>query len=178
MNSKQERSDKFNLAYAAGFECMALGVGHWLVNEREYLFGQSDTRVASLILWHFVEEIEHKSVTLDVYNAVYGDYFYRIYGLFYATLHIIKHSRRAYKIMLKKDGLWNNLRSRWRLTKMILRFYKNMFTHIVDCCLPKHDPQAIEDPAWSVAWIKRHNDGDEDKLALLDTNKLHTAQPS
>jgi hypothetical protein len=32
------RSLSFRLAYAAGFESMALSVGHWLTDEREYLF--------------------------------------------------------------------------------------------------------------------------------------------
>ncbi len=92
----ERRSLRFHLAYAAGFETMALAVGHWLVNDREYLFGGSDPRVASLVLWHFVEEIEHKNAALDVYNAVCGDYFYRLFGLLYASFHVMALNRRAY----------------------------------------------------------------------------------
>ena len=37
-----------------------------------------DARVASLLLWHFCEEIEHRSSGVAVYDAVVGKYFYRV----------------------------------------------------------------------------------------------------
>jgi uncharacterized protein len=167
------RSDQFNLAYAAGFESMALGVGHWLINDREFLFANSDTRVASLVLWHFVEEIEHKNVAIDTYNAVYGDYFYRVYGVLFATLHVMKHSRKAYQLMLKKDGLWTNLHSRWRLAKMIFRFFRNVAPHVVDSCRRNHHPSKIANPQWYDDWINKHRQ-DEQHVAVLNTDKLRS----
>jgi predicted metal-dependent hydrolase len=104
-NFEKTRSLKSNLAYACGFESMALAMGHWLIKDKEYLFAGSGARVASLILWHFVEEIEHKNVAFDAYQAVYGNYFYRVYATLFTTFHVIKHSRRAYQLMLKKEGL-------------------------------------------------------------------------
>ena len=64
----------YRLAYSCGFETMTMGVTRWLVDNRVTLFGGSDTRVASFILWHFVEEAEHKRVAFDVFDAVCGDY--------------------------------------------------------------------------------------------------------
>ena len=150
---------------------MALGIGHWLIKEREYLFGDSDSRVASLILWHFVEEIEHKNVAIDTYNHIYGDYWYRIYGMIFATLHVIKFSRKAYKVMLKKDGLWGSLKSRWRLQKMIFRFYKNMLPPFIDACKPNHHPSEIKDPKWCEDWLKTYQENDKE-LAMLNTKNL------
>lgn len=66
------RSLRFNLAYAEGFESMALAIGHMLIEDREHLFRHSDSNVASLVLWHFVEEIEHKNVAFNVFNHLYG----------------------------------------------------------------------------------------------------------
>jgi len=169
---ENNKSLKFNLAYAAGFETMALGVAHWLINDKKYLFEGSDTNVASLILWHFVEEIEHKCVAIDAYNHLYGNYFYRIYGMFYSTIHIIRLSQRAYKLMLKKDGLWNNFKSRRRLFKMILRFYRFMIPPFLEACLPNHHPSKIADPVWSNQWVKQYN-LDGKKLTLLNTNNLN-----
>ena len=166
------KSHRFNLSYAAGFESMALGIGHWLIMEREELFGGSDSRVASLILWHFVEEIEHKNVAIDAYNAVYGDYWYRIYGMIFATIHIVAYTQRAYKSMLKRDGLWSNLKSRWRLLKMIGKFYKNMIPPFLDACRPNHHPSEVKDPKWSDDWIKTYQK-DNQQLAMLDTDNLH-----
>lgn len=168
---EKTRPLKFNLCYAAGFETMALGIGHWLVRERESLFGGSDSRVASLILWHFVEEIEHKSVALDAYNAVYGNYLYRIYGMLFATLHVVKYSRESYQAMLKKDGLWGNLKSRWKLLKMIMRFFKAMVPPFLDACRPSHHPTKIKDPEWCDEWIAAYPE-ESNELALLNTDDL------
>jgi predicted metal-dependent hydrolase len=169
---QKNRSLKFNLAYACGFESMALGIGHWLVADRNFLFGGSDTRVASLILWHFVEEIEHKNVAFDTYQAVYGNYFYRIFGTIFATFHVMKFSRRAYQAMLKKDGLWGSFRSRWKLLKIITRFFSKMVPAITTACLPGHHPNKVSDPQWCMDWIQIHSE-DGATLAALDTNNLN-----
>lgn len=170
----KNRSLKFNLAYACGFESMALGIGHWLVKDREYLFGGSDTRVASLILWHFIEEVEHKNVAFDAYQAVYGNYFYRVYGTFYATAHVVKFSRRAYQAMLKKDGLWRSLRSRWTLLKVIMRFFANMIPPLLSACIPGHHPSQVTDPQWCKDWIETYGE-DENSVVVLDTDNLKSS---
>ena len=37
-----------------------------------------DRRITSFILWHFVEEFEHRHAMFDVYQEVVGDYWYRL----------------------------------------------------------------------------------------------------
>jgi len=172
---EKRRSHKFCMAYAAGFESMALAVGHWLINDRKFLFEGSDARVASLILWHFVEEIEHKNVAFDAYQAVYGGYFTRVYAMFYATLHVMKFSRLAYKVMLKKDGLWNKLSSRWKLMKMISLFTRKVLPKMLLSCMPFHHPSHIEDPQWYTDWLNLYQQSDE-AVALLDTQRLAAAR--
>jgi len=168
---EKNRSLKFNLAYACGFETMALSIGHWLVKDRQYLFVGSDTRVASLILWHFVEEIEHKNVAFDAYQAVYGHYFYRVYGTLFATMHVVKYSIKAYRAMLKRDGLWGHFSSRWKLQKMIARFFANMIPATFTALLPWHHPSDVSDPQWCIDWIRAYETDDE-QLAALDTDRL------
>lgn len=170
---EKNKSLKFNLAYAAGFESMALTVGHWLINQRAYLFGGSDSRVASLILWHFVEEIEHKCAAFDAYQAAYGHYWYRIYGTLFAALHIMKFSRRGYIIMMKKDGVWGSIRSRINVIKYNLRFLAGIAPKLLHAMLPSHHPSDIDDPQWSKEWLTVHEKHDAE-LAHLDTNNLMT----
>jgi len=167
----ERRSLKFHLAYAAGFESMALAVGHWLVDDREFLFGDSDPRVASLVLWHFVEEIEHKNAALDVYNAVYGNYGYRIFGLFFASFDVMAQSRRAYRAMLQADGLWRNPRSRLRLWRMASRFLARVLPHMLRCAAPGHDPRKIDDPRWVADWVAAYRNGDA-TVPVIDTHRL------
>jgi predicted metal-dependent hydrolase len=168
----KKRSLRFHLAYAAGFETMALSVGHWLVNDREYLFANSDSRVASMVLWHFVEEIEHKNSAFDVYQHVVGDYPTRIFGLLYASFHVMALSRRAYRSMLIRDGLWWNLRSRLQLWKEVGRFLRLVLPHMLVCCAPNHNPRDIADPAWVQRWQELYEEL-EGRAPLLDTHNLN-----
>lgn len=168
---ESQRSGKFNLAYAAGFESMALALGHWLIKNREYLFSGSDTRVASLILWHFVEEIEHKCAAYDAYQTLYGQYFYRVYGTFFATLHVMKYSRKAYIAMMKKDGLWNDVKSRVNLLKYSLKFIFGVAKGLLHTVTFGHHPLDIKDPDWSDEWVKEY-ELNQDEFVYLDTNNL------
>ena len=172
-NFDKNKSLEFNLAYASGFESMALALGHWLIKNREYLFGGSDSRVASLVLWHFVEEIEHKNAAFDAYQAIHGKYWYRIYGTFFATLHVMKMSRKGYIVMMKKDGLWGNFSNRLKLIKYNLKFLTGVGLELLESFLPSHHPSDVKDPEWSDSWIQAWGDGSQ-KLELLDTSNLST----
>lgn len=72
-----EQDLKYHLAYIGGLESIFTPSFRLMLDNREALFSKGDTRVASLFLWHFCEEIEHRSSGLMVYDHVYGNYFYR-----------------------------------------------------------------------------------------------------
>ena len=103
---QRERPLAFHLAYAAGFETMALAIGHMLIRMRTFFFRDADPAVSSLVLWHFVEELEHKHAAFDVYQQVVGRWGRRVRGLVFAMWHTMSRSRRAYIMLLRRDGLW------------------------------------------------------------------------
>ena len=106
---KALRVEARKLAYTAGFETMTIGVTDWLIKGRRKLFAGADPRVVSFVLWHMVEETEHKSVAIDVYRALFpSDYLARVRGLFWGSIHVGLLSRRGYIAMLKKDGKWSD----------------------------------------------------------------------
>lgn len=175
-NLGQQRSLRFNLAYAEGFESMALAIGHMLIEDRHYLFGNSDTEVASLILWHFVEEIEHKNVAFDVFEHIYGGYFSRIGGLLYATGHIFLRTGQGYRALLKEDGLWQDSASRWQLTKILLRIFGKLLPKWLRIFLPWYHPRKIPDPDWGRAWSQLYDENPQSSAAL-DTRNLNGAVP-
>lgn len=49
-----------------------------MLDNEAVLFRPGDERVASLFLWHFVEEVEHRSSALLIYGAVVGRLWYRL----------------------------------------------------------------------------------------------------
>jgi predicted metal-dependent hydrolase len=172
----RERSFAFNLAYAEGFEAMALAIGHMLIADRERLFGDGDPAVASLILWHFVEEIEHKCATYDVFKALDGRYHMRIRGLLWATIHIMARTRQGYAALLREDGLWSDWRTRLGLYAVLLRIFAQLTPKLLRIMLPGYDPRQVADPEWAVAWWRQHEEGGSD-LGLLDMARIASPAP-
>lgn len=167
-----KRSLAWRLAYTAGFETMTMGVTDWLINDRDKLFTGADPVVTSLVLWHMVEETEHKSVAFDVFQSVSGNYLLRLVGLIYGSLHVGFMSRRAYKAMLLKDGIWNKPRSRLRLWKMVAGFFFKAGGAMLQSFHPTYHPDKRQDPEWIDRWQQAYSSsGREDLVPLLDTSQ-------
>lgn len=168
---KARRSLAFRLAYSAGFESMTLGVTRWLVEDRIKLFAGSDPRVASFVLWHMVEEVEHKRVAFDVYQAAVGTYWQRAFGVFTGSLHVFLLSRKACVVLLKSDGLWRNQRSRLRLWRRTAEFFANILPGALRSAFPGHDPREEADPEWVQRWIAGYSKRpDPNAPPLINTN--------
>jgi predicted metal-dependent hydrolase len=69
---------KYRLAYIADLEATFTPSFKMMLDNADTLFAPGDDRVASLFLWHFVEEIEHRSSALIIYDAVVADPWYRM----------------------------------------------------------------------------------------------------
>ena len=67
----------WRLAYTAVIENTFTPYFKVFLDHEDKLFEPGDERVASLFIWHFVEEIEHRSSALMVYDAAHGDFLYR-----------------------------------------------------------------------------------------------------
>ena len=78
----------WRLAYAAVVEATFTPYFKVFLDHEDKLFRPGDERVASLFLWHFVEEIEHRSSALIVYNAVHPSFVYRLSALPGVIRHI------------------------------------------------------------------------------------------
>jgi predicted metal-dependent hydrolase len=177
----EKRSLMFNLAYAEGFESMALAIGHMLVEDRVYLFGDANPAVASLVLWHFVEEIEHKEAAFDVFHAAGGTYAWRLYGLAFATAHIFLRTGQGYRALLKEDGLWRNWRSRLRLALLLGRIFRKLTPKLLRILAPSYHPRSVADPAWVKAWWVLYGDMPQEmgaELGQLDTTQLDKPEPA
>jgi predicted metal-dependent hydrolase len=168
----RQRPLAFRLAYAAGFETMALAIGHMLVRHRTFFFRDADPSVSSLVLWHFVEEVEHKRAAFDVYQAVVGSYGQRLRGLGYAMWHTLRRTRQAYVALLEEDGLWGRLKTRVAMKLLMLRIAAACGPRILESVLPWHDPGRVADPAWIREWVDLYERG-EAGLTRLDTHRIH-----
>ena len=82
----------FRLAYIADLEATFTPFFKMLLDNEATLFRPGDERVASLLMWHFVEEVEHRSSALVVYNAVVDDKLYRMRVLPRVVKHLMQVS--------------------------------------------------------------------------------------
>jgi len=93
------KSLRFNLAYAEGFEAMTMNAVKHLMEPDG--FGDDLPVFLQMVEWHFMEELEHRTVAFDVYDHVCGGYFYRLIVGIWAQWHYNNWIRRAAKYMLK-----------------------------------------------------------------------------
>ncbi|GBG37389.1 metal-dependent hydrolase [Mycobacterium montefiorense] len=122
------KSLEFRLAYIADLEATFTPSFKLMLDNEATLFRPGDDRVASLFLWHFVEEVEHRSSALLIYDAVVGDNWYRIRALpgvvkhLLGVLSVIGDGVNAHvpfgdrkvdaRTLLPAYGAWENLKSK------------------------------------------------------------------
>jgi predicted metal-dependent hydrolase len=79
---------EFHAAYIANLEATFTPLFKVFLDNRDSLFGGGDSRVASLMMWHFVEEIEHRSSGLILYRYLCPDPWYRVKHIRHTFAHI------------------------------------------------------------------------------------------
>ena len=83
---------EFRLAYVADFEATFTPSFKMMLDNEETLFRPGDDRVASLFMWHFVEEVEHRSSALVIYRRGGGsEPWYRLRVLPAVVKHLLEH---------------------------------------------------------------------------------------
>ena len=68
----KERHPKLQLAVTAAFEHFTALLGGYILRHPEVLSTLEDDAI-KLWVWHAIEEIEHRAVAFDVYQAIYHD---------------------------------------------------------------------------------------------------------
>ncbi len=97
------RGRRIALAFTVGLEHFTAILGHQVLAQQEWLDGV-DADYATLWSWHAAEEIEHKAVAFDVYEAVGGNWFERSVVMLWATFSILFGMFRILWHLLGKDG--------------------------------------------------------------------------
>lgn len=110
-------------SYTTGAEHLTSIMSHAFLSDCSRWVEDHD-EIAAMLIWHTVEEIEHKSVCFDVFQHVDGHYGRRLFGFMVLNLWLSSAvlSRQLY--MLQQDGelakpqTWRNL----------LRFYLGRYS--------------------------------------------------
>jgi predicted metal-dependent hydrolase len=80
---------KLRLSYTAALEHYTATIAECLLRKPEAQALLGDTEVRSILLWHALEESEHKAVAFDAYRAVGGTERMRIWGFRIMTVGLL-----------------------------------------------------------------------------------------
>ena len=138
------------LAMGALVEGWLAPLGRYIVAEREQLFAGADVRVASLFLWHFCEEIEHRSTAHKLYRARGGSW----WGLMRALPRLVGLQRAGRRIVAERfagvDGARGGVpEAVWGTALLVLA------GRGLGVLLPGHRTGGPAAPDWAVGYLSR-----------------------
>ena len=106
-------SGRAQLAITAALEHYTATAAHVLLTEPEARDAFATEEARSLFVWHALEETEHKAVAFDVYQAVGGRNWVRVWTMRVWTLYLLLGITAGMAISLVRDGAaWNPRRMR------------------------------------------------------------------
>jgi predicted metal-dependent hydrolase len=182
----EQEDVEFHLAYVANLEATFTPLFKMVFDNRRELFEGSDERVGTLLLWHFVEEIEHRGSALVIHRHVTPDRWYRIrnarkvfghvagiYDLVLAGFeeHVPLEDRLISTAAISPSGLYRSeLADRYRRARH-RPGHPSMLSHVRGRELgtmlwretlaqtPDHDPIDEPLPAWVDTWHAAYDAG-------------------
>lgn len=183
-----ETSINYRLAYTADLEATFTPVFKLMLDHDDSLFAPGDDRVASLFIWHFVEEVEHRSSGLKIFNSVVGSDLYRMRvapSIFKHVMKVIEIACAGFNEHVPLEdrqvdamAMFARYRAKQKLNKWLPgrtatyngtmpRAFDDLplgaqLTALAGCIrsqLPKHNPDHENLPALADVWFKRYDDG-------------------
>lgn len=141
-----KRGRKFSLAYSEGFETLGPALSGFFFDRTPELMEQWDEPTTFLWLWHVAEEYEHRAVVNSTWHELYGGYWYRIYGLWFALVHIFGFVLREGNRMIEHDLATGRIRGRLQSRARLARSLGNLFAYalpkiVLVCHRPGYDPK-------------------------------------
>lgn len=137
------KSLRYNLAYAEGFEAMTLALALTLLKSPPE---HADEHWKSLLAWHLAEEVEHRTVTFDAYDQLYGGYVYRSLSGVRSQVHFLSYVVRMASVLesgvrgtpVRRVSVMRNMvRRHWRLGTI------RRYIHTLS---PRYNPGRIDMP--------------------------------
>lgn len=155
----------FHLAYAANIEATFTPLFGTIIEHRDVLFGGGDPRISALMLWHFCEEIEHRSSALTIYNHVVRSRWYRTRQFRKVFRHIASDAVRIREGFRKHIPEVPQSAQKGAFQRIPTASKVSMIAGIIESQMPWHNPSRGRVPAFYKTWRDRYEQG-EDMSAL------------
>ena len=158
----RNESTEFALAYATTIELGFKPLAKYFIENRHAFFAGGDGRITAFILWHFVEEFEHRHAMFDVYQDVVGDYWYRLKVARRTRAHVNQLNVRVTEACIACEEPSANdpdLAQIPRIRTWVL------VLGLLETLSPFHDPRRGRVPQWISDWFAADEAG-EDMTAI------------
>jgi predicted metal-dependent hydrolase len=158
------KSLRFNLAYCEGFESLSATACELYFEDYNELLDEADAEPTNMWRWHLAEEFEHRTVCSDVYHELSGlnplfAYFYRLYGYFYAIVHLGRFQLMVSSKLLAHDRAGMTVQelaqslARDKYARKIMG--RRFLQHFLNICSPFYDPAKRREPIGYKAYLEQ-----------------------
>jgi predicted metal-dependent hydrolase len=106
--ARKNMSPLWRLSLTSATEHFTASLAHLFIYKRPDLIENADSPFREMLVYHALEEVEHKAVCYDLYKAAGGGYFMRVAGLVFTTMDLLIRLHRRQRYLLEKDGLWSD----------------------------------------------------------------------
>jgi predicted metal-dependent hydrolase len=148
------RSQRFNLAFAAGSETIAFGVARWVEVNVATLFDDADPETSRLFLWHLAEEAEHRAAAHEVYEAIDGSRLRYAAATALSLVLLIAFTAAGTLVQLRSARRLHLPVAWFRLARWSVSLAFTMLPVVAASCLPGHDPAALAEPTYLAQWLR------------------------
>lgn len=143
-------SNDFALAYATTIELRFKPMARFLVDNRQAFFAGGDPRITAFVLWHFVEEFEHKHAMFDIYQDVVGDYRYRVKVAKRTRAHVDGLNAKVFKACAAAEPPPTDAPDLPRIGRIS---QARLAIGMLETLSPFHDPRRGRTPTWIEDWF-------------------------
>ena len=166
------RSLRRRMAYSAGFETMTNGFTNWMIGKRCSLFPNADRHITTFWLTHMVEEVEHKTVAFDAYQACFGEYWPRAFGVLHGSFGVLGLGLVGMFSALKQQNKLFSLGAALGIVRELSIMLYEVGPFLLRALRPSYDPRQENEPQWVDEWIAGHAHADPARpLPLVDTSQ-------
>lgn len=105
-----------------------------------------DERMDRVWSWHCIEEMEHRSTAMDLYRAMDGKYFTRLYiGIFVSVMFAFVHTQNLIGFLRAKKLLWKaeTWKHTWKYIFGTKGIYRLIVIHWLQYFVPGYHPNQI-----------------------------------
>ena len=146
----------YHLAYVATVELCFGPLASFVIENREALFIDADPHIAGFMLWHLVEELEHRNSAIDIYRDVVGSHAYRLKTL-------AKTGRQLNEVgRIAREGFNRHAPAgpggveagdvRAPFSSIPRRRQLALLCRLAGTLLPFHRPDRLRQPPWVGQW--------------------------